>query len=59
DMSKLPEQRYDTLLRLKSRKAQERKDLFEDGLVQYLKSKGVIKIHQDTVKRLIESYKNS
>ncbi|HUQ93732.1 MAG TPA: peptidylprolyl isomerase [Bryobacteraceae bacterium] len=59
DMSKLAEQRYDLLLRLKGNKARERKDLFEDGLLQHLKQKGIVKIHQDTVKRLVESYKNS
>jgi len=59
DMSRMAEQRYDILLRLKSQKAQQRRDLFEDGLLQHLKDKGVVKIHQDTVKRLIDSYKSS
>lgn len=59
DLSKLAEQRYDIQLRLKQRKAQERKDLFEDGLLQELKRKGVVKIHQDVVNRLVETYKNS
>jgi peptidyl-prolyl cis-trans isomerase D len=59
DMAKLNEQRFDILLRLKGKKAQERRDLFEDGLMQYLKAKGIVKIHQDTVNRLVNSYKNS
>ncbi|MBI4905586.1 MAG: peptidylprolyl isomerase [Acidobacteria bacterium] len=59
DMAKFNEQKFDILLRLKGRKAQERKDLFEDGLVQFLKQKGIVKIHQDTLKRLMDSYKNS
>jgi len=59
DMAKLAEQRFDILLRLKGKKAQERRDLFEDGLLQYLKAKNIVKIHQDTVKRLVDSYKNS
>lgn len=59
DMAKFKDQQFDILLRLKGRKAQERKDLFEDGLIQFLKQKGVIKIHQDTLKRLMDSYKNS
>lgn len=59
DMSKMNEQRYDLLVRLKGQKAQERRDLFEDGLLEYLKKKGVVKIHQDVVKRLVDTYKNS
>ncbi|MBI3684101.1 MAG: peptidylprolyl isomerase [Acidobacteria bacterium] len=59
NMSKLPEMQFDILLRLKGRKAQERRDLFDDGLLHYLRQKGVVKIHQDTVKRLIDSYKGS
>jgi peptidyl-prolyl cis-trans isomerase D len=59
DLSKLPEQRFDLLLKLKGKKAQERRDLFEDGLMQHLKAKGIVKIHNDTVKRLVDSFKSS
>lgn len=59
DMSKLNDQRFDILLKLKGQKAQLRRDLFEDGLLQHLKNTGVVKIHQDTLKRLVDSYKNS
>lgn len=44
DMAKFQEQRFDLLLRLKGQKAQERRDLFEDGVVNHLKQKGVVKI---------------
>jgi hypothetical protein len=58
-MAGFEQQKFDLLLRLKGRKAQERKDLFEDGLLQYLQRKGVVKINKDAVKRLVDSYKNS
>jgi peptidyl-prolyl cis-trans isomerase D len=59
DMSKFADYRFDILMRLKGKKAQERKDLFEDGLLQHLQKAGVVKIHKDTVDRLIATYKNS
>lgn len=59
DMGLFEAQKFDILLRLKGKKAQERKDLFEDGLMQHLQKKGIVKIHKDTVKRLVESFKNS
>jgi peptidyl-prolyl cis-trans isomerase D len=60
DMSKLESQRYDLLLKLKSKKAQgERRDVFQDGLIQYLKAKGVVKIHDNMIKRLVDSFKST
>lgn len=59
DMAKFQVQRFDLLLRLKGQKAQERRDLFEDGVVNHLKQKGIVKINQDVVKRLIDTFKNS
>ncbi|MCS7026259.1 MAG: peptidylprolyl isomerase [Bryobacteraceae bacterium] len=59
DMANFEQQKFDILLRLKGRKAQERKDLFEDGLLQFLQKKGVVKINKDAVKRLVDTYKNS
>ncbi len=59
DMSKFQEQRFDLLLRLKGQKAQERRDLFEDGILHNLQQRGVVKIHQDVVQRLIDTFKNS
>lgn len=59
DMGKLADQRFDLLLKLKQRKAQERKDLFEDGLMQRLQDEGVVKMHKDTIKRVVDGYKTS
>ncbi len=59
DLSKLAAQRYDILLRLKSQKAQQRRDMFEEGLLEYMKQKKIVKIHKETVDRLVNSYKNS
>ncbi|MBS1824663.1 MAG: peptidylprolyl isomerase [Acidobacteria bacterium] len=59
DMSRFKDQRFDLLLRLKGQKAQERRDLFEEGILKSLQERGVVKIHQDVVKRLIDTFKNS
>lgn len=59
DMGKLAEQRADLLMKIKSRKAQERKDLFEDGLLTALIRQGKVKLHKDTIQRIAESYKGS
>jgi hypothetical protein len=43
---------------LKGRKSQERKDLFEDGLVHRLIEQGKVKINTDAIKRLQSSYRS-
>ena len=57
DMSKLAAERTNLITGIKGRKAQERKDLFEDGLVNRLIDKGKVKINQDVIRRLIDSYR--
>jgi len=57
DMTKLADDRINLITGIKGRKAQERKDLFEDGLVNRLIDKGKVKINQDVIRRLIESYR--
>ncbi len=57
DMSKLATERPNLITGIKGRKAQERKDLFEDGLVNRLIDKGKVKINQDIIRRLIDSYR--
>ncbi|MBI2688603.1 MAG: peptidyl-prolyl cis-trans isomerase [Acidobacteria bacterium] len=57
DMSKLAEDRTNLITGIKGRKAQERKDLFEDGLVARMIDKGKIKLNQDVIRRLIDSYR--
>jgi len=42
----------------KMRRAQERKDLFEDGIVAKLIDRGKVKINQDAIKRLLDSYRS-
>jgi peptidyl-prolyl cis-trans isomerase D len=58
DMGQLAAERDTLLNSLKGRKAQERKDLFEDGLVAKLIDKGKIKINQDAIKRMMTSYRS-
>jgi hypothetical protein len=58
DMSKLGTDRAGIVERLKQKKAAERKDLFEDGLVSQLVKSGKVKIHQDAVKRLVAGYQS-
>jgi peptidyl-prolyl cis-trans isomerase D len=57
DMSKFEEDRLNLVTAVKGRKSQERKDLFEDGLVNRLIEKGKVKINQDVIRRLIDSYR--
>jgi peptidyl-prolyl cis-trans isomerase D len=57
DMSKIAEDRINLITAIKGRKAQERKDLFEDGLVNRMIDKGKIKINQDMIRRLMDSYR--
>lgn len=57
DMSRMAEDRINLITGIKGRKAQERKDLFEDGLVNRMIDKGKVKINQDNIRRLIDSYR--
>jgi hypothetical protein len=57
DMSKIAAERTNLVTAIKGRKAQERKDLFEDGLVNRMIDKGKIKINQDMIRRLMDSYR--
>lgn len=57
DLSQMTASRIDLVTAVKGRKAQERKDLFEDGLVNSMIDKGKVKINQDVIRRLIDSYR--
>ena len=57
DMGKMAAERINLVTGIKGRKAKERLDLFEDGLVNRLIDKGKIKINQDVIRRLIDSYR--
>lgn len=57
DLSRIPAERIDIVTAVKGRKAQERKDLFEDGLITRMIDKGKVKINQDMIRRLIDAYR--
>lgn len=56
DMAELPIQRETIVTTLRGQKSQERRELFEDGLVQALTKQGKIKVSQDAMKRLLAAY---
>ncbi|MBM3769497.1 MAG: hypothetical protein FJW32_29320, partial [Acidobacteria bacterium] len=58
DMAKFAEEKEQILSNLKGRRAQERKDLFEDGIVAKLIDRGKVKINQDAIKRMLDSYRS-
>jgi peptidyl-prolyl cis-trans isomerase D len=58
DMNAFAAQRDSVILQLKSKKAQERKDLFQDSILTKLIKEGKVKRHNDTLKRLMASYSN-
>jgi peptidyl-prolyl cis-trans isomerase D len=58
DPSGLNAAREPLVLSLKQRKAQERKDLFEDGVMTRLIKEGKVKKNQDTIKRLVNQYQS-
>jgi peptidyl-prolyl cis-trans isomerase D len=57
DMSKLPAERESLLLALKRKKASERKELFEDGLISQLIREGKVKKYPDAINRVVQSYR--
>jgi peptidyl-prolyl cis-trans isomerase D len=59
DMSKLPEQRAQILDAVKTERAKERNTVFETGVVDELTRRGIVKTHDDVVKRIIDSYRGN
>ncbi len=59
DMSKLPTERDALVLQIKRKKASERKELFEDGVVAELIREGKVKIHEKAIRRLVAAYRSS
>ena len=57
DLSKLPEQRETIVQSIKSKKAEERGQLFQDSIVNKLVDEGKVKIHKDVMNRLIARYR--
>ena len=56
DAAALNASRDQIVLSIKQRKAQERKELFEDGLITQLVKEGKVKKKQDTIQRLVNQY---
>jgi peptidyl-prolyl cis-trans isomerase D len=57
DMSKLAAERESFLVEIKRKKANERRELFEDGIVEALTREGKIKIHEASIRRLMAAYR--
>lgn len=57
DMSHLAQEREAILDGIKRKKARERDDLFEDGVLARLIKDGKVKIHEDAVKRLTQAFR--
>jgi predicted transcriptional regulator len=55
-MSQLPAQREQLMNAVKGRIANDRRDLFIDGLVEALTKDKTIRIHADNIKRLLSSF---
>ncbi len=57
DMTKLAAERDSFLIEIKKKKASERRELFEDGIVEALTHEGKIKIHENAIRRLMAAYR--
>jgi peptidyl-prolyl cis-trans isomerase D len=57
NLSQLPAERESLVLALKRKKAAERKELFEDGLISQLIREGKVKKYQDAINRVVQSYR--
>lgn len=57
DMSKLAAEREAIVLALKRKRAAERKELFEDGLLTQLLKEGKVKKYPETINRVVQSYR--
>lgn len=59
DMSKFAAERDALVLELKRKKAADRRDLFEDGVLEALVRDGKVKIHDNAIRRLVASYRST
>jgi peptidyl-prolyl cis-trans isomerase D len=57
DMAQLAATRNEVVLQLKRRKAAERKELFEDGLITQLIREGKVKKFPEAINRVVQSYR--
>lgn len=58
DMTQLAAQRESLTLAIKSRRAQERRELFREGLVNELIRQKKVKVYEDNIRRLASSYRS-
>jgi hypothetical protein len=58
DMSKLPTERDAIVLALKRKRAAERKELFEDGLLTQLLKEGKVKKYPENINRVVQNYRS-
>jgi peptidyl-prolyl cis-trans isomerase D len=56
DLSELPAQSAAIRTELRQQKSRDRATLFEDGLKKRLQDQGKLKIHQDAINRLVQTY---
>ena len=59
DLSLLPAQMASIRNELKQQKERDRAQLFQDGLKSRLTAAGTLKIHQDVISRIVQSYQKS
>lgn len=59
DMTKLPAERDELATQIKRKKAGERRELFDDGVVAALIREGKLKIHENAVRRLVGAYRTT
>jgi peptidyl-prolyl cis-trans isomerase D len=58
DMGELAKQRDDLVLELKRRRASQRKELFEDGLLAQLLKEGKVKKYPEVINRILAGYRS-
>jgi len=56
DMTDLPNQRESLVTAIRGQKMIQRRELFEDGLVQSLREEGKVKVNEEALKRLLMTY---
>jgi peptidyl-prolyl cis-trans isomerase D len=56
DLAELPNQRETIVAQLRDSKGAARRELFEDGLVDRLRTKGDLKVNQDVLNTLLQSF---
>jgi peptidyl-prolyl cis-trans isomerase D len=58
DLTQLAATRAELTQNLKARRAQQRKDMFTDGIVNKLIKEKKVKIYEDNIQKLVESYRS-